>query len=327
MKKDLTPVTAIAKRPQLRGLDGGKTFAGSPMQLLIDRGEKLEASGDVLVVSICAGFTGADIYEIGPSVTVTVDANKFGGTDAARSKADNTANEFMDYIWETRAYQSEINKSIPEAINIARAHQLDAAVDKKPGPLVIADVSDNPGSGHYGDATDMLRAMIEADLEDALLYAIFDPEAVKQGVQIGIGNEGVLYLGGKTDPVCGGGPLVLEGTVVTLSSGHFPAFGPMGGGVWQNLGISMLFRVGRNIDIAVISNNAQLLDISQVISLGIQPQHKKTIVVKSKHHFRASLSDMASSIICVDGGGLGTVILTGGNYVNVRRPIWPLDDV
>jgi microcystin degradation protein MlrC len=33
----------------------------------------LEKSKEVLAVSICAGFTGADIHEIGPSVTVAVD--------------------------------------------------------------------------------------------------------------------------------------------------------------------------------------------------------------------------------------------------------------
>ena len=124
---------------------------------------------------------------------------------------------------------------------------------------------------------------------------------------------------------------------MTLSNGTFPAYGPMGGGIYQNLGNSMIFRVSNPtmtpsasdyiIDIAVISNNAQLLDISQIISLGVDPQYKQTIVVKSKHHFRASLAAMSREIICVDGGGLGSVILKGGNYMHVRRPIWPLDEV
>lgn len=140
---------------------------------------------------------------------------------------------------------------------------------------------------------------------------------------------------------------------MTLSCGEFPGFGPMGGGVWNNLGISMLFRIfhtsgtesasasasasasegssppvnGQHLDVAVLSNNAQLLDISQITSLGLQPQYLTTIAVKSKHHFRASLASMASQIACVDGGGLGSVILKGGKYEHVRRPIWPLDDI
>ena len=56
--------------------------------------------------------------------------------------------------------------------------------------------------------------------------------------------------------------------------------------------------------------------------------HKKVIIVKSNHHFRASLSPIATSIITTDGGGLGSVILSNKvNYNNVRRPIWPLDNI
>ena len=59
--------TVIARRPQLKGLDNGKTHVGSPMRELIDRGEDLESAedNDVLIVSVCAGFTAADIYDIG----------------------------------------------------------------------------------------------------------------------------------------------------------------------------------------------------------------------------------------------------------------------
>ncbi len=66
MLGEVTLRTVIAKRPQLKGLDGGKTHIGSPMRDLIDRGEAIEKEGgEVLVVSICAGFTAADIYDIG----------------------------------------------------------------------------------------------------------------------------------------------------------------------------------------------------------------------------------------------------------------------
>ena len=52
--------------------------------------------------------------------------------------------------------------------------------------------------------------MIKAQLKDALFYAIFDPNAVTQGIAIGLGKKGTITLGGRTDPGCGGGPLILE---------------------------------------------------------------------------------------------------------------------
>jgi microcystin degradation protein MlrC len=87
------PKTVIARRPMLYGLDHGRTQRG-PMAELIARGEALEQNGDALVISICAGFSHADIRDVGPSVTVTVDGNN--------PRGQTIAEEFMDYAWETR---------------------------------------------------------------------------------------------------------------------------------------------------------------------------------------------------------------------------------
>src|SRR5215469_5099063 len=72
MRGKVRPVTVIARRPMLHGLDWGRTQRG-PMAELIARGEALEAGGKALAVSICAGFALANIHDVGPSVTVTVD--------------------------------------------------------------------------------------------------------------------------------------------------------------------------------------------------------------------------------------------------------------
>ncbi len=225
----------------------------------------------------------------------------------------------MDHAWATREFVSVKHRSVEDAVRYAKTGS--PAADR---PLVMADVTDNPGSGHYGDATNLLRAMIAADLDNAVFYAIFDPEAVQAGAAIGVGNRGEISLGGKHDVAAGGPPLNLEAYVVALTDGRFQAFGPMGGGVWRNLGPSMVLRIG-GIDIAVISNNSQATDTAQLTSLGIDPMRKTTIAVKSNHHFRAAFEPLAREVITVDGGGLGSVILRQGGFKRVRRPIWPLD--
>ena len=55
MQGEIRPRTVIARRPMLHGLDCGRTQRG-PMAELIARGEALEAAGEALAVSICAGF-------------------------------------------------------------------------------------------------------------------------------------------------------------------------------------------------------------------------------------------------------------------------------
>jgi len=81
--------------------------------------------------------------------------------------------------------------SIEGAIDTALELQQNYLEVKK--PLVMADVTDNPGSGHYGDATNLLQAMINTKLSNALFYAIYDKAAASQCVSIGVGNLGIYF--------------------------------------------------------------------------------------------------------------------------------------
>src|SRR5437016_1813009 len=220
MRGEVKPRTVIARRPMIYGLDRGRTQKG-PMAELIARGEALEEAGDALAVSICAGFSRANIRDVGPSVTVTVDMTR----GDARPHGQTVAEEFMDHAWATRDYASFTLLPVAEAV--ARARQ------GEPGdrPLVVADYTDNPGGGGYGDATAFLKGLVEAQVERVAFHAICDPEAVIAGMSAGIGATTTLTLGGKTDPAMGGGPLTLTGEVTHLSAGRFIAYGPMGGGV------------------------------------------------------------------------------------------------
>jgi microcystin degradation protein MlrC len=314
MRGEIRPKTVIARRPMLHGLDWGRT-QGGPMAELIARGEALERSSEALVVSICAGFALADIYDVGPSVTVTVDER---GGDIARGQA--IAEEFMDYAWAARDYNSVKMLSVTEAV--ARAKE------GKPGdkPLVVADYTDNPGGGGYGDATAFLAGLVAAGVERVAFHAICDPAAVQEGMRAGIGAKTVLTLGGKIDPGLGGGPLTLEGEITHLSNGKFIAYGPMGGGVERNYGPSMVFRVG-GIDIIVITNNGQATDLGQFTSLGIDPTRYTTVAVKSMQHFRAAFEPIAREVILVDTGALCSGHYPPERYVKARRPVWPLDPI
>jgi microcystin degradation protein MlrC len=314
MQGEIRPKTVIARRKMIYGLDRGRHQKG-PMAELIARGEKLEASGEILVASACAGFSRANIRDVGPSVTVTIDALRDSGEAGQR-----VAEAFMDYAWETRDYSSFRLLSVAEAV--ARVKE------GKPGdrPLVVADYTDNPGGGGYGDATAFLKGLVDAGVERVAFHAICDPEAIAEGMRAGVGATATLTLGGKTDPRMGGGPLTLTGEVKCLSDGKFTAYGPMGGGVERNYGPSMVFRVG-GIDIVLISNNGQATDLGQFTSLGIDPTRYSTVAVKSMQHFRAAFEPIAREVILVDTGALCSEVYTPELFDKVERPVWPLDPV
>jgi microcystin degradation protein MlrC len=317
MNGEVKPKTVIARRPMIYGLDRGRTQKG-PMADLIARGEALENSGEALVVSVCAGFSRANIRDVGPSVTVTFDELAAPATTAPPARE--TAEGFMDYAWQTREYESFKLLSVAEAVARCKAG--------KPGdkPLVVADYTDNPGGGGYGDATAFLKALVEAGVERVAFHAICDPEAVAEGMRAGVGVKTTIAIGGKTDPRMGGGPLSLTGEVTHLSNGKFIAYGPMGGGVERDYGPSMVFRVG-GIEIICISNNGQAVDLGQFTSMGIDPTRYTTVCVKSMQHFRAAFEPVAREVILVDTGALCSEIYTPELFDKVRRPVWPLDEI
>ncbi len=315
MKGEIKPKVALARRPILYALDGGRTTS-PPFLELLRRGDALEASGDALVVSVQAGFSSADVHDIGPSIAVTADD---------RSKAQDIAEELMDYAWEQRHFSSIHFTPLVEAITRAKAGEVDSG---KPGykPLVISDYSDNPGSGAYGDATSLLRAVLAAKLKNVGFHAICDPEAALAAQAIGVGNRGRIKLGGKVDPTMGGGPLDLDAHIVALTDGHFICYGPMAGGTWRNYGLSALLRVD-DVEIIVITHNGQATDLAQFTSLGVDPTRKSTLIVKSMQHFRAAFEPVAREVLEVDTGALSTRNFKERPYKKVRRPIFPLDDI
>lgn len=310
-KGEIAPKVALARRPILYALDGGRSTS-PPVIELMAMAEAIEAAGEALEVSLFAGFSSADVHDIGPSVVVT-------GND--QTAAQGIAEHLIDEVWARRHFSSISFMPIPEAMSKAKTEE--GRFDK---PLVISDYSDNPGSGAYGDATHLLKAILDAGLTNAAFHAIRDPEAVLAAQAAGVGHTVVLDLGGKVDPRMGGGPLRLTAHVVALTDGHFIAYGPMGGGAWRNYGPSALLRV-EGVEIIVITHNGQATDLAQFTSLGVDPMRKNTLFVKSMQHFRAAFQPIARQVIEVDSGALSTRNFKERPYQHVRRPIFPLDDI
>jgi len=94
-----------------------------------------------------------------------------------------------------------------------------------------------------------------------------------------------------------------------------------------NLGPMALLDLG-GVRVVVVSVRQQAKDTAMFECFGIDLASVRSLVVKSRGHFRAAF-DLAFSddrIIEVDVPGLTTPILTRVPYRNVPRPIYPLDE-
>jgi len=190
---------------------------------------------------------------------------------------------------------------------------------------VIADGTDNPGGGGYNDTTPVLRALLDARIENVAFGTIYDPGAVQQAMKAGVGAEIEVALGGHTD-VSMGAPVKARAVVKMLSDGSFKNDGPMNAGVETSMGPTAVLRIA-GIDVVTISNRIQTIDLQVFLSQGIDPTAKSVLVVKSVQHFRAAYGPIAREVVLVDSGGICSPDISRLKFSKLRRPIWPLDGV
>ena len=310
MRGELHPRTLRVHVPMLDEANAGRTDVPTTAALYT-RAAAHEAEPGILAVSVNAGFSEADITEMGPTVLVTHDTG-------AESRATAIARDLARSIWDGRG--TVANTFLTPAEAAAQARNFDASGS----PLVIADYADNPGAGAYGDATALLSALLDAGAKPGAFAPMIDPEAAATLHRHRVGETVTLDLGGKCDPAFGGGPLRLTGEILHLSDGTYTGDGPILGGITHSYGPTAVFRV-QGIDILVVTLNEQMLDLQQVRTFGIEPSRQRFLVVKSMQHFRAAFEPIAGKVIVCDTGALATPQAHLRPYVRVRRPVWPLD--
>jgi microcystin degradation protein MlrC len=195
--------------------------------------------------------------------------------------------------------------------------------DKTPGPVVIAERSDNPGGGAFGDATHVLRELIKYRVKQACICTINDPETVKKAVAAGVGKTIEVTLGGKGSKLAGG-PVKGKAYVKSISDGRYTVVSPMGAGMKFDVGPAVGLMI-EGIDVAVISGMMQPFDANQMKMVGFDPRDYRVVVVKSTSHFRAWWADVASEIIDCDPPGICSADLSSYDFKRKTRKLFPLD--
>lgn len=293
----IAPRLLLAPSGLPRGLDDGRTTVpdGPMLQALaLADASEAEDSG-VLCASLQAGFWYAALAEAGPSVVVTWDAKRGA---AAQAAAEAAAGRLTAHIRATRQVQSYRLLTSAQAVAQLRHRPRPAGA----GPVVLADYSDNPGAGAYGDSPLLLAALLAADLGPGALGTLYDPEAVRQLADRQPGDRVELEIGGRIDPAYGA-PLPVRGELVRRTDGRFVAQGPRWRGVAVDLGDTVVLRVGR-MEILIVSNRMQVTELETFTHAGIDPAALDFVVVKSMQHFRAAFAPLASDILLVDAGAL-----------------------
>jgi microcystin degradation protein MlrC len=280
-----------------------------PMSRLLERMHAIESEPGVMTATLSMGFPFADIQDAGVSVLVTAD----GDLALAEAKAQALADE----VWEEREAFNVGLTPVREVLRYVR--------EEATGLVVLADGSDNPGGGGPSDGTVILQALLDEGTEAAVVGVLCDPETVAQAHEAGVGTTIDAVIGGKTDRLHGD-PVRTQAYVRTLGDGEFVYRGPMGRGARGHLGRTAVLVIG-GTEVVVSERRDQLRDAEMLRTVGIEPRDRRLLAVKSAVHFRTDIGTLAERIFDADTPGVHRPDFSSYTYEQVRRPIYPLDDM
>ncbi|PYB72519.1 M81 family metallopeptidase [Rhizobium wuzhouense] len=274
-----------------------------PMRSFVDRLMAIEAAeADVLSLSVIHGFMAGDVPEMGTKTIAVTDGNKAKGEALARELGLELFSKRGTFMMP----QIDEKSAIDQALAIAK------------GPVVIADMWDNPGGGTAGDATVILEEMLARGVTNAAVGMIWDPIAVQICMAAGAGAEIPLRFGAKSAPGTGNpvDGLVKVMKVVPAAEMRFgDSIAPFGDAAHIHFA---------GIDIVLSSVRVQSYDPSLFTALGIDPTTKHMLVIKSTNHFYAAFSKIASEILYCAAGSPYPNNPAKTAYRHVRRDIWPI---
>ena len=296
-KNEIHPVMTLRHIPMISFFH----TTGEPMRGLV--GDLVELEHDeILSISLMHGFPWSDSPYAGAYVLVV--------SDGAGDKAQRLAEQLV------RRWTPMRGSSAGKFVDVETA--LDRAAAANAGPVVVADVADNPGGGAAADATFILREILDRGLKNVALAAFWDPVAVDIARAAGQGASLDLRIGGKVSPLSGD-PVDLRVTIGAIVAEPNPT-SPGRDEVYIAVEAEGVYLVLTN-------QRAQVTSPEVFSQLGIDPESMDIVVVKSSQHFRAGFEPIATEIIYCDTPGTLNSNIADVAFTRVPRPIWPLDDI
>lgn len=297
----IRPVQALACLPLIINISKQYTQEPPARELYATIDSVMEQTG-ILSASIAMGFPYADVEELGAAFVAAADGNL--------AQAQAAAGWMASQAWQRR---HEFVGALPSPAEAVRR-----AVLAPEGPIVLMDVGDNVGGGGPGDSTVLFAEILKQHGKDSLTI-LFDPEAVTACVAAGVRQPVEMAVGAKTDRLHGS-PVRVKGKVRTIADGVFVETQVRHGGKRVNdQGLTAVVEIPSGNSLVLTSRRMQPVSLEQLLSLGIDPERKRTIVVKGVVAPRAAYEPIAREVILVDTPGV-----TGANPASFSyRHRWP----
>ncbi len=287
--------------------------AAGPYAEMIEFGQR-RMTPEILNVSVMGGFAYADTADNGLTAVVTARRD--------RRAAEILAREIAELGWANRARFYPHLTALDEAVDKALA----AGHDRSLPALCFADVADNPGGGGRGNTAFLLRAFYEAGVEGALLGVFYDPPLAAEAHRYGLHYRFDARFN-REETTKFSEPWTASARVVALSDGGCVGRRGIYGGMRLDLGPCAALQIG-GITVVVVSHRVQCADPVFFEMMGLDIARARSVVVKSRGHFRGGFDEFfgLDQIVEVDLPGLTSPMLNRFDWKRLPRPVIPLDD-
>jgi microcystin degradation protein MlrC len=287
--------------------------AAGPYAEMIELGQR-RMSPEIMNVSAMGGFAFADAPECGLSVVVTARHDK--------PAAEALAREIAELGWANRSRFYPHLTSLDEAV----AKALAVGSDPSLPALAFADVADNPGGGGRGNTVFLLRTFYEAGVEGTLLGVFYDPDLAAEAQRQGVGTHFEARFN-RSENTAFSEPYAAPATVTALTDGVCVGRRGIYSGLRLELGQCAALQVG-GITVVVISHRVQCADPVFFEMMGLDIGHARSVVLKSRGHFRGGFDEFfgPEQMVEVDLPGLTSPMLNRFTWTRLPRPVIPLDE-
>ena len=290
------------------------TKEGPYADLIRDAEALMRADPAIANASVAGGFVYGDLPKCGMTVTVTA-------RDGDLARARRAALTLARRAWAERQRHTRRLLSVAEATEIALA----AGRDERP-PVIFADSGDNPGGGGRGNTAWLLSALHEARAQGVVFGVFVDPALAAEAHAQGEGARFHAVFNRVESEFSK--RFEAPARVLRLSDGKgVGRRGTMAGRAFD-LGPSALLELeGSGLRVVVISLRRQCHEPRMLEMFGINIAEARTVVVKSRGHFRAGFDEFFPDdrIFEVDAPGLTSPVLANFSWKRLPRSIFPLD--
>src|SRR5882762_3958273 len=290
--------------------------AAGPYAEMIELGQRRQEQlhPAIMNVSVMGGFAYADTAKNGLSVIVTARGD--------RREAAKLATEIAQYGWDNRARFYPKLTALDDAVQQA----LIAGRDASRPALAFADVADNPGGGGRGNTMFLLRAFAEAGVTGALFGIIYDPPLAAEAHRHGLHyNFDARFNRDETTKFSE--PWSAPARVGALHDGDCVGRRGIYAGTRLALGPCAALAIG-GITVVIVSHRVQCADPIFFEMMGLDIAKARSVVVKSRGHFRGGFEELfgPEQIVEVDLPGLTSPMLNRFDWTRLPRPVIPLDE-